>query len=188
MSKYYKTCIIHPITLAITPLFMGVESCEKSESLQTYFATFLMYALYGSKKSRKKFETFTLDNNRAIWSKSLQSFCVANVARGMLHGGNNTGSGSGKKHELSSRVTQPIHNSSHTREPHTTHTTPNMDMDNEIESIDNQSEEVVVAAAAAAASIMMGLIEQKADDEAERRMRRRSPRQSREGGPTRGLQ
>ena len=105
-----------------------------------------------------------------------------------MHGGNNTGSGSGKKHELSSRVTQPIHNSSHTREPHTTHTTPNMDMDNETESIDNQSEEVVVAAAAAAASIMMGLIEQKADDEAERRMRRRSPRQSREGGPTRGLQ
>ena len=31
-------------------------------------------------------------------------------------------------------------------------------MDNEIESIDNQSEEVAVAAAAAAASIMMGLI------------------------------
>ena len=88
--------------------FTGAESCEKSESLQTYFATFLMYALYGSKKSRKKFETFTLDNNRAIWSKSLQSFCVANVARGMLHGGNNTGSGSGKKHELFSRVTQPI--------------------------------------------------------------------------------
>ena len=40
-----------------------------------------------------------------------------------------------------------------------------MDMDNEIESIDNQSEEVVVAAAAAAASIVIGLIEQKADDE-----------------------
>ena len=31
-------------------------------------------------------------------------------------------------------------------------------MDNEIESIDNQSEEVAVAAAAGAASIMMGLI------------------------------
>ena len=30
-----------------TPLFMGAESCEKSESLQTFFATFLMYALYG---------------------------------------------------------------------------------------------------------------------------------------------
>ena len=52
----------------------------------------------------------------------------------------------------------------HTREPHTTHTTPNMDVDNEIESIDNQSEEAV-AAAAAAASIMMGLIEQEAEDE-----------------------
>ena len=40
-----------------------------------------------------------------------------------------------------------------------------MDMDNEIESIDNQSEEAAVAAAAAAASIMMGLIEQEAEDE-----------------------
>ena len=53
----------------------------------------------------------------------------------------------------------------HTREPHTTHTTPNMDVDNEIESIDNQSEEVAVAAAAAAASIMIGLIEQETEDE-----------------------
>ena len=77
-------------------------------------------------------------------------------------GGNNTGARSGKKHEVFSRVTQPIHN--HTREPHTSHTTPNMDMDNEIESIDDQSEEVAVAAAAAA-SIMMGLIEQEAEDE-----------------------
>ena len=80
-----------------------------------------------------------------------------------MHGGNNNGSGSGKKHELFSRVTQPIHN--HTSEPYTTHTTPNMDMDNGIESIDNQSEEVDVAAAAATASIMMGLIEQEAEDE-----------------------
>ena len=40
-----------------------------------------------------------------------------------------------------------------------------MDMDNEKESIDNQSEEVAVAAAAAAASIMRGLIEQEAEDE-----------------------
>ena len=80
-----------------------------------------------------------------------------------MHGGNNTGSGSGKKHEMFSRVTQPVHD--HTREPHTTQTTPNMDTDNEIESIDNPSEEVAVAAAAAAASITMGLIEQEAEDE-----------------------
>ena len=113
----------------------------------------------GAKSCAKSLETFTFDNNRAIWSKN----CVANVARGKLHGGNNTGSGSGKKHKLFSRVTQPIHN--HTREPHTTHTTPNMDMDNEIESIDNQPEEVAVAAAAAAASIMMGLIEQEAEED-----------------------
>ena len=45
------------------------------------------------------------------------------------------------------------------------HTTPNMDMDNEIESVDNQSELVAVAGAAAAAAIMMGLIEQEAEDE-----------------------
>ena len=42
----------------MTPLFMGAESCEKSESLQTFFATFLMYTLYGSKKLRKKFGNF----------------------------------------------------------------------------------------------------------------------------------
>ena len=85
-----------------------------------------------------------------------------------------------------SRVTQPIHN--HTREPHTTDTTPDMDMVDEIESIDNESEEVAVAAAAATASIMMGLIVQEAEAlvHTERR-RRRSPRQSREGGPTRGI-
>ena len=59
---------------------MGAESCEKSESLQTFFATFLMYALYGAKSCEKSLETFTFDNNRAIWSKSLQTFCVANVA------------------------------------------------------------------------------------------------------------
>ena len=44
--------------IGLTPLFMGAESCEKSESLQTFFATFLMYALYGSKKLRKKFGNF----------------------------------------------------------------------------------------------------------------------------------
>ena len=64
----------------ITPLFMGAESFEKSESVQTYFATFLMYALYGTKRCAKTLETFTFDNNRAIWSRSLQTFCVSNVA------------------------------------------------------------------------------------------------------------
>ena len=42
----------------LTPLFMGAGSCEKSESLQTFYATFLMNALYGSKKLRKKFGNF----------------------------------------------------------------------------------------------------------------------------------
>ena len=34
----------------------------------------------GAKSSAKSLETFTFDNNRAIWSKRLQTFCVANVA------------------------------------------------------------------------------------------------------------
>jgi len=34
----------------------------------------------GAKSCEKSLETFTFDNNRAIWSKSLQTFCVANVA------------------------------------------------------------------------------------------------------------
>ena len=45
-------------TTVVTPHFMGAESCEKSESLQTFLATFLMYALYGSKTLRKKFGNF----------------------------------------------------------------------------------------------------------------------------------
>ena len=42
----------------LTPPFMGAESCERSESLQTYFETLLMYALDGSKTLRKKFASF----------------------------------------------------------------------------------------------------------------------------------
>ena len=34
----------------------------------------------GAKSCEKSLETFTFDNNRAIWSKSLQTFRVANVA------------------------------------------------------------------------------------------------------------
>ena len=55
-SIFSEKLVQWPIVL--TPLFMGAESCEKSESLQTFFATFLMYALYGSKKLRKKFGNF----------------------------------------------------------------------------------------------------------------------------------
>ena len=51
-SLFYLLNFLVPFT----PLFMGAESCEKS------------------------LETFTFDNNRAIWSKSLQTFRVANVA------------------------------------------------------------------------------------------------------------
>ena len=36
--------------------------------------------LMGAKSCAKSLATFTFDNNRAIWSKSLQTFCVANVA------------------------------------------------------------------------------------------------------------
>ena len=121
-----------------------------------------MYALYGSKELRKKFGNFHFRQQSRDLEQKFANFLRCKCGRGKLQGGNNTGSGSGRKHKLFSRVTQPIHN--HTREPHTSHTTPNMDMDNEIESIDDQSEEVAVAAAAAA-SIMMGLIEQEAEDE-----------------------
>ena len=65
----------------ITPLFMGAEGCEKSESLQTFFRNFPhIRSLWEQKSCEKSLETFTFDNNRAIWSKSLQKFCVANVA------------------------------------------------------------------------------------------------------------
>ena len=115
-------------TTVVTPPFMGAESCEKSESLQTFLATFLMYALYGSKKLRKKFGNFHIRQYRAIWSKSLQTFCVANVAEESCAAEKIPVRG-WQNHELFSRITQPIqsvvHN--HTSEPHTTHTTPNMD-------------------------------------------------------------
>ena len=65
----------------------------------------------------------------------MQTFCVANGAEESCTAEIIPVRGPAKKNELFSRVTQPINN--HTREPHTTHTTPNMDMDNEIESIDN---------------------------------------------------
>ena len=42
--------------LSSCTLFMGAKSCEKS------------------------LETFTFDNNRAIWSKSLQTFCAFNTS------------------------------------------------------------------------------------------------------------
>ena len=94
----------------------------------------------------------------------MQTFCVANVAEESCTAEVIPVRGPAKNTNCCSRGSHnSIHN--HTREPHTTHTTPNMDMDNEIESIDNQSEEVAVAAAAAAASIMMGLIEQEAEDD-----------------------
>ena len=55
VAKKVKVCKLFS-QLSSCTLFMGAKSCAKS------------------------FETFTFDNNRAIWSKSLQTFCVANVA------------------------------------------------------------------------------------------------------------
>ena len=55
VAKKVKVCKLFS-QLSSCTLFMGAKSCEKS------------------------LETFTFDNNRAIWSKSLQTFCVANVA------------------------------------------------------------------------------------------------------------
>ena len=55
VAKKVKVCKLFS-QLSSCTLFMGAKSCEKS------------------------LETFTFDNNRATWSKSLQTFCVANVA------------------------------------------------------------------------------------------------------------
>ena len=55
VAKKVKVCKLFSQHFSCT-LFMGAKNCEKS------------------------LETFTFDNNRAIWSKSLQTFCVANVA------------------------------------------------------------------------------------------------------------
>ena len=76
----------------------------------------------------------------------MQTFCVANVAEESCTAEIIPVRGP-TKHDLFSRVTQPVQSVAHdhTREHYTTHTTPNMDMDNEIESIDNQSGEVAVA-------------------------------------------
>ena len=55
VAKKVKVCKLFS-QLSSCTLFMGAKSCEKS------------------------LEPFTFDNNRAIWSKSLQTFRVANVA------------------------------------------------------------------------------------------------------------
>ena len=55
VAKKVKVCKLFS-QLSSCTLFVGARSCEKS------------------------LETFTFDNNRAICSKSLQTFCVANVA------------------------------------------------------------------------------------------------------------
>ena len=126
---------------------MGAESCEKSESLQSFFATFLMYALCGSKKLRKKFGNFHFRQQIArSGAKVLRCKC----GRRKLHGGNNTGSGSAKNMNCSRGSTHTVCSTqSRARAPHDAHHTKYGHGDR---SIDNQSEEVAVAAAAAAAS------------------------------------
>ena len=69
--------------LSSCTLFMGAKSCEKS------------------------LETFTFDNNRAIWRKSLQTFCVANVAEEKVARRKKYRFGVRQNHELFSRVTHP---------------------------------------------------------------------------------
>ena len=54
----------------VTPLFMGTESCEKSESLQTFFATFLMYALLWEQKVAEK-----------VWKLSLSTIIARSGAK-----------------------------------------------------------------------------------------------------------
>ena len=71
VAKKVKVCNLFS-QLSSCTLFMGAKSCEKS------------------------LETFTFDNNRAIWSKTFATFLRCKCGRRKLHGGNNTGSGSGK--------------------------------------------------------------------------------------------
>ena len=79
----------------------------------------------GAKSCEKSLETFTFDNNRATWSKSLQTFCVANVAEESCTAEIIPVRGP-TKHDLFSRVTQPIrsvaHN--HTRDSRDNHPDP----------------------------------------------------------------
>ena len=162
--KKYFVPVSDLIRIASCTAFCGSRKLRKKWKFANLFRSFPhVRSLWEQKVAQKVWKLSLCTVSRDLEQK-IANFLRCKYGRGKLHGGNNTSSGSGRKHELLfSRVTQPLHN--HTREPHTTHTTPNVDMDNEIESIDNQSEEVAVAASAAAASIMMGLIEQEAEDE-----------------------
>ena len=65
----------------LTPLFMGAESCEKVKVCKLFSQLSSCTLFMGAKSCAKSLEIFTFDNNRAIFpSKSLQTFCVANVA------------------------------------------------------------------------------------------------------------
>ena len=103
VAKKVKVCKLFS-QLSSCTLFMGAKSCEKvwKLSLSTIIA----------RSGAKVCKLFALQ----IWQKK--------VARRKKYR-----FGVRQNHELFSRVTQPIqsvvHN--HTREPHTTHTTPNMD-------------------------------------------------------------
>ena len=56
---------------------MGAKSCEKSSSLKTSVATFLMYPHSGSEKLQPNFSNFAFDNNGAL-VMSFQTFAFDN--------------------------------------------------------------------------------------------------------------
>ena len=65
--------------------FLWEQKVAKKVKVCKLFSQLSSCTLFlGAKSYEKSSETFTFDNNRAIWSKSLleslQTFCVANVA------------------------------------------------------------------------------------------------------------
>ena len=114
---------------------MGAESCEKSESLQTFFRNFPHVRSLWEQKVAKKVWKLSLSTIIARSGAKVCKLFALQMWQKKVARRKKYRFGVRQNHELFSRVTQPIqsvvHN--HAREPHTTHTTPNMDMDNEIE-------------------------------------------------------
>ena len=62
-------------------VFYGSRKLRKKLKFANFFSQLSSCTLFlGAKSFAKSLETFTFDDSRAIWSKRLQTFCVANVA------------------------------------------------------------------------------------------------------------
>ena len=126
--------------------FLWEQKVAKKVKVCELFSQLSSCTLFGGAKSCANiFETFTFDNNRAIWSKSLPTFCVANVSEESCTAEIIPVRGSTKTWPvLEGHTTHTVCSTkSHARAPHDAHHTKYGH--HEIESIDNQSEEVAVA-------------------------------------------